>query len=77
MAKTNKTKSMFSLEEGKRETTLVGIHKIIILILCSIPRGGLSWSLDLQLSTQLVPITTNVMSSDPTQAIHHVLKVFQ
>ena len=33
------------------------------------------WWLDLQLPTQSVPITTNVVASDPTQSIqHYVIK---
>ena len=31
------------------------------------------WLLDLQLPLQSVPITTNVVSSDPIQAIQHYL----
>jgi hypothetical protein len=32
------------------------------------------WALDLQLPMKSVPITTKVVSSNPTQAIHYVIK---
>jgi hypothetical protein len=34
------------------------------------------WQLDLQLPMQSVPITTNVVSSNPAQAVHHYVIKF-
>jgi hypothetical protein len=36
----------------------------------------IAWELDLQLTVQSVPITINVVSSNPTQAIQHYMIKF-